>query len=136
MGSRHSFHRTGVSCRASGYGELAGQYLPTPGPFACEPPPEVVPGLVHASRMAAPGSARTPAAADRLRISRLVSRPGQAGRSFGCLAIAGHTLSPMPGLVRAQALTGESTGNSCPTFLVPQPLARERDRSAIMLVAC
>src|SRR5262245_40917381 len=124
-----------MSCQTSGYGKLAGQYLPTPGPFACEPPPEVVPGLVHASRMAAPDSARTPTAADRLRISRLVSRPGQAGRSFGCLAIAGHTLSPMPGLMTAQALTGESTGNFRPTFPVSQPHAGQRDRSATILVA-
>src|SRR5215475_163971 len=97
MGWRQSFHVTGESCRASGYGEPAGQYLPAPGPFACVP--LSVPGLVHASRIAATEGSAREAAADRLRISLLVipwllvipSR--QAGRSFGCLAMAASDAS-------------------------------------------
>src|SRR6266567_4501212 len=94
MGSRQSFHLTGESCRASGYGEPAGQYLPTPGPFACALT-LVVPGFEHASSSAAaPGSARE-AAADRWRTSLLVIPSCRAGRSLGCLAIAA-SLSPLP----------------------------------------
>src|SRR6266566_6527282 len=64
-----------------------------PGPCACVPE-LTVPGFAHASRnAAAPGSARD-AAADRFKTSLLVMPAPQAGRSFGCLAIAAHTLSP------------------------------------------
>ena len=95
MGSRQSFHVTGESCRASGYGEPACQYLPTPGPFACVLLVVTVPGFAHASRTAAaPGSMRE-AAADRLRSSLLVMPSRPAGRSFGCLGIAVHALSPL-----------------------------------------
>src|SRR6266571_4867355 len=133
MGSRQSFHVTGESCRASGYGEPAGQYLPTPGPCAWAPP-LVVPGFVHASRIAAPGSARDAAAADLLRISLLVMPSGHVGRSLGCLAIAAHTLSPMSGPLGPQTLTGESTGIFVPLPLLPQPYDAQRDRSATLLV--
>src|SRR5579859_232269 len=95
MGCRHSFHVTGESCRASGYGEPAGQNLPTPGPLACElPPGAVAPGFEHASRIAAPGSVNEAAAADRLSMSRLVIPPCPVGRSLGCLAMDAHVLSP------------------------------------------
>src|SRR5690348_16623263 len=99
MGSRQSFHVTGESCRASGYGEPAGQKLPAPGPFACVPPAELtLPGFEHASRsMAAEGSA-SEAAADRLRSSLLVIPPCQAPRSFGCLVMAASGVSPVSSL--------------------------------------
>src|ERR671934_1920009 len=94
MGSRQSFHVTGESCRANGNGEPAGQYLPTPGPFVCVLLELTAPGFEHASRIAAaPGSARE-ATADRLSSSLLVIPSRGSGRSFGCLAIAAHTLSP------------------------------------------
>src|SRR5215471_9331278 len=87
MGSRQSFHVTGVFCRASGYGEPAGQYLPTPGPCACAPL-LVAPGFAHASRSAAAEGSAREAAAVRLRTSLLVIVPCRAGRSFGCLVMA------------------------------------------------
>src|SRR5215470_8201579 len=91
MGSRQSFHVTGVSCRASGYGEPAGQYLPTPGPCACAPL-LTAPGFAHASRSAAAEGSAREAAADRLRTSLLVIPSCEAGRSFGCLAMAASDL--------------------------------------------
>src|SRR5215813_14492468 len=92
MGSRQSFHVTGVSCRASGYGEPAGQYLPTPGPPECAPLLLTEPGFAHASRIAAAQGSVREAAADRLRTSLLVKLPCRAGRSFGCLAMAASDL--------------------------------------------
>src|SRR6516162_10138375 len=91
MGSRQSFHVTGEFCRASGYGEPAGQYLPTPGPFECAPL-LTDPGFEHASRTAAAHGSVRDAAAVRLRTSLLVIDPCRAGRSFGCLAMAASDL--------------------------------------------
>src|SRR6516164_2183543 len=103
MGSRQSFHVTGVSCRASGYGEPAGQYLPTPGPLACAPLlVVVVPGFAHASRSAAAEGSAREAAADRLRTSLLVIVPCRAGRSFGCLAMAASDLTSVLGSERCE----------------------------------
>ena len=91
MGSRQSFHVTGESCRDSGYGEFAGQYLPTPGPLECAPL-LTDPGFEHASRTAAAQGSVREAAAVRLRTSLLVMLLCPAGRSFGCLAIAASDL--------------------------------------------
>src|SRR5215467_15742134 len=120
MGSRQSFHVTGASCRASGYGEPAGQYLPTPGPLECAPL-LTLPGFAHASRIAAAQGSVREAAADRLRISLLVMLPCPVGRSFGCLAMAASDLHQCLSL-NASSFDWWFNGNLRTTPPLPQPL--------------
>src|SRR5579875_674130 len=105
MGGRQSFQVTGESWRASGYGDPAGQYLPIPGPFACVLLGVPVPGLVHASRMAAALGRASEVTADRLRNSLLLIPPCEAGRSLGCRAMPSTPFHRVEG--SGHPLTGE-----------------------------
>jgi hypothetical protein len=81
-GSCQFFQVTGAVCRASGYGDPAGQYFPVPGPLACEVV-ATVPGFVHAARTAARLGVAAAAMAERLKNSRRESPPKGGLRSRG-----------------------------------------------------
>src|SRR5437870_10554576 len=89
IGSFHSFHATGASCRASGYGAAVGQNFPVPGPFALALPDAVTaPGFEHAARMAATLGTAAALPAERRRNSLREIPPGAPRRSRGCITIA------------------------------------------------